>query len=163
MKLYLVQHGEALPGEIDAERPLSARGRADVERTAAMLKAAQLGVSRVLHSGKNRARQTAELFAAALAPQSGSEAIDGIMPMDGVDSFARTLAGWQEDAMVVGHLPFMAKLVSLLLCGDQEAMLCSYEPGSIVCLERTAQDRWSLAWMVRPALASMPAHQGVTE
>lgn len=163
MKLYLVQHGDALSSEVDAERPLSGRGRADVQRTTAMLSAAKISVSRVFHSGKDRARQTAELLAAALAPQSLSEAIDGIRPMDGVESFARVIAGWSEDAMVVGHLPFMAKLVSLLLCGDQEAMLCSYEPGSIVCLERVEQDRWSLAWMVRPTLVSMPVHQGVIQ
>ena len=163
MKLYLVQHGDALPGEVHAARPLSDRGRADTERTAAMLGAAKVRVARVFHSGKNRARQTAELLAAALAPHSESEAIDAIKPLDDVESFAHVLAGWTEDTMVIGHLPFMAKLVSLLLCGDQEAMLCSYEPGSVVCLERVGQARWGLAWMVRPALAGMPADEEVTQ
>ena len=62
MKLYLVQHGEACAEDVDPERPLTAQGRADVERLAAFLQQAGIQVGRVIHSGKLRAEQTAEPF-----------------------------------------------------------------------------------------------------
>ncbi len=34
MRLYLVQHGEAVTKAVDPDRPLSEQGRADVERLA---------------------------------------------------------------------------------------------------------------------------------
>ena len=73
MRLYLVQHGEALPKQVDPERPLSERGRSDVARVADFLKGAGIRVTRVAHSGKTRARQTAELLASfvrRLAPDA---------------------------------------------------------------------------------------------
>ncbi|MCZ6522899.1 MAG: histidine phosphatase family protein, partial [Alphaproteobacteria bacterium] len=62
MRLYLVQHGEALAKEVDAERRLSADGRRDVRRLAEFLAKSGLRVRKVLHSGKARARETAELL-----------------------------------------------------------------------------------------------------
>jgi phosphohistidine phosphatase len=57
MKLYLVQHGDALPKDIDPDRPLSNVGHAEVGLLAELL-AGHMNISRVLHSGKTRARQT---------------------------------------------------------------------------------------------------------
>ena len=67
MWLYLVQHGEATSEEEDPERPLTERGVVDVHRVAR--KAAEAGIVtavRVVHSGKTRARQTAEAWGQAL-------------------------------------------------------------------------------------------------
>ena len=61
--LYLVQHGEAVPDDVDPARPLSQAGKKDVERLAEFLARRKLAVSRILHSGKLRAQQTAELIA----------------------------------------------------------------------------------------------------
>jgi phosphohistidine phosphatase len=68
MRLYLVQHGEAVAEDVDPARPLSATGQSDVTKVARFLAASGLSVSQVLHSGKLRAEQTAALLAAALAP-----------------------------------------------------------------------------------------------
>ena len=57
MKLYLVQHGEACAKEVDAERPLTDQGKRDIDRLAAFLKQAGIQVSRVIHSGKLRAKK----------------------------------------------------------------------------------------------------------
>ena len=43
MKLYLVQHGEALPKEINSDRPLSDQGRQDLEQFARFLTGRQPG------------------------------------------------------------------------------------------------------------------------
>ena len=152
MKLYLVQHGDALPKESDPRRPLSDRGRVDVERMAGFLGKGGLRVSRVLHSGKLRAEQTANLLATSVGDASRVEAADGINPLDPVDGFARSAGSWTQDTMVVGHQPFMGRLVSHLVSGNVGAVTVSFKPGTIVCLERGEDAGWSIAWMIRPDL-----------
>jgi phosphohistidine phosphatase len=63
VKLYLVQHGQAKPENEDPERPLTGDGLDAVARVARQ-SVEQLGVrpDRVVHSGKTRARQTAEVW-----------------------------------------------------------------------------------------------------
>ncbi len=153
MKLYLVQHGEALPKDVDPGRPLSNVGHAEVGLMAELL-AGHMKVSRVVHSGKERARQSAEIFTAIIAGEFPVEAISGINPNDPVEDFATQLTHWKEDVLVVGHLPFMAKLVSLLVSGSPDADIVAYTPGSIVCLESADCKHWQIQWMVRPELVT---------
>jgi phosphohistidine phosphatase len=147
MKLYLVQHGEALAKEVDADRPLSPRGEAEVGRLAQFLDARMVPV-RVLHSGKTRARQTAEILAAVLGGEVA--ATDGIAPNDAVAAWVAGLDGLAGDTMVVGHLPFMARAVSQLLTGGEDPLV-AFRPGGMVCLEQ-GDEGWTLAWMLRPEL-----------
>ncbi len=152
MKLYLVQHGEALPKEINSDQPLSDQGRQNVERLARFLADRGVRVSRVWHSGKTRAQQTAKLLAAAVASQTKAEARGDLAPNDPTGAFAGTLVAWHEDAMIVGHLPFMARLVTRLVAKSDDGTIVAYLPGSLVCLERDEDDAWAIAWMLRPEL-----------
>ncbi len=152
MKLYLVQHGQAVPGEEDPERPLSEQGREDVRRVAAGLGDAAVRVARIWHSGKLRASETAGVLAGKVCPGRQIEEIKGIRPNDPVDEFASDADVWNEDTLVVGHLPFMSRLVSLLVAGDSEQELVHYTPGTVVCLERDDTDRWVINWMLGPGL-----------
>jgi phosphohistidine phosphatase len=150
MRLYLVQHGEAVPEEVDPARPLSETGRADVAKMARFMAAGGVRVGQVLHSGKLRAEQTAALLAAALAPGRTPVARPGLNPKDPIDGVTQAVTAWDQDAMLVGHLPFMAKLVSRLVAGREDAGVAAFQPGTVVCLERAEQQRWTIAWMVRP-------------
>jgi phosphohistidine phosphatase len=151
MKLYLVQHGEAVPKAEDAERPLSGQGNHDVRAIAAMLQSAGVRVERVWHSGKLRAEQTARVLARALLPRGRKpQAIEGIGPNEPVAEFSVDADVWEDDTLVVGHLPFMARLVALLTTGDSERDIVAYCPGSVVCLERADAGHWVLLWMIRP-------------
>ena len=152
MKLYLVQHGEAVSKQEDPERPLSEQGIKDVKAMAAFLKTAGIRVVRVWHSGKRRAEQTADLLAMAVLAGGAPEAIREINPNDSVQDFITDADVWDEDTLVVGHLPFMAQLVSQLLTGKSEHETVSYEPGAVVCLERLPSQRWVLNWMQQPGL-----------
>ena len=152
MKLYLVQHGAACSKETDPARPLTAQGEADVERLAAFLKQAQIRVERVIHSGKLRARQTAERLAAVLAPDVEVEVSGLLNPNDNPKAFDWQSESWDKDTLIVGHLPFMAKLVSHLLVEDEDKAVVAYQPGSMVCLEEYAAGQWQLNWMIRPEL-----------
>ena len=152
MRLYLVQHGHALPEEVDPARPLSEVGRAEVAAVGRFLAAGGLHMDRVVHSGKLRAEQSAVLLADALAPGRAPAAQPGLNPKDPTDAIARAVAGWNGDVMVVGHLPFMAKLVSRLVTGRDDAGVVAFQPGAIVCLERSDQGRWTILWMIAPEL-----------
>ncbi len=152
MKLYLVQHGEACSKNVNPDRPLTDQGEADIDRLAEFLKQAGIQVGRVIHSGKLRAVQTAEHLANAIAPGVETEASGLINPNDNPKAFDWQSESWGRDILVVGHLPFMAKLVSHLVIEDEDKLIAAYQPGSIVCLERLNDAHWLINWMIRPEL-----------
>src|SRR4029450_5185670 len=68
MFLYLAHHGNAVGPDVDPRRPLSPEGRVEVERIAAQAAALGATPAVVWHSGKLRAKQTAEaLWRACMA------------------------------------------------------------------------------------------------
>jgi len=152
MTLYLVQHGQALSDDVDPARPLSDAGEADARAMAAFLAGQPLAVPKIIHSGKLRARQTAELLAGAFAPPPPVAERSGLNPNDPPEELAPELARWQDDAMLVGHLPFMGRLVALLVSGRPQGNIVAFRPGSIACLEPADAGGWSVAWMIRPEL-----------
>jgi len=152
MKLYLAQHGAAVSKQEDPARPLSEQGAQEVQTVAAFLGISGIKVARVWHSGKRRAAQTAELLAKMILSGGRVEVVEGISPNDPVDEFATDADVWEDDTLVVGHLPFMSRLVSLLTSGDADAGLVQYQPGSLVCLERVDAEQWVILWMIRPDL-----------
>ena len=152
MRLYLVQHGEAVDKTVDPERPLSEQGREDVMAMAGRLSDAGVRVERVWHSGKLRAAETAGLLAKAMFKSGGAEAISGISPNDDVVAFAQDADVWDQDTLVVGHLPFMGRLVAHLVMGNADAPLVAFRPGTVACLERDSHGGWLLLWMLRPGL-----------
>jgi phosphohistidine phosphatase len=149
MKLYLVQHGDALAKHVDPDRPVSSRGVRDIERMAGLLQEGGVEVAIVEHSGKTRAMQTADI----LAPHVGDPKLRpraNLAPDDDVTPVAEEMAASREDRMLVGHMPFMGKLATLLLHGQEAPALISFEPGAVLCLER--KEIWTVAWMVTPSL-----------
>ncbi len=152
MHLYLVQHGLALPKEADPDRPVSPEGRADIERLGDFVARAGVQVARTLHSGKTRAEQTAAILASGLMPGGKPQAHPGLAPADAVEPVANEIRHWDVDTLLVGHQPFMGRLASLLVTGSAQRELVSFEPGSLVCLERGEGSEWTLAWMIRPGL-----------
>ena len=152
MRFYLVQHGAALTGEVDPARPLSESGRQDVQAMANFLKGAGIRVERVWHSGKLRAEQTAQLLAKAVLPRGKVEQVAGIGPNDDVAGFVSDADVWAQDILVVGHLPFLSRLVAWLVTDAPEHEVVGYVPGSVVCLERRDVGRWIVLWMLRPEL-----------
>jgi phosphohistidine phosphatase len=152
VKLYLAQHGDSLPEQVNPERPLSEQGQEDIRRLAEFIARAGVRVRRIYHSGKLRARQTAELLGAHLAPGAAIEATSGLNPNDPVEPFANQIRTWTKDALLVGHLPFMGRLVTRLVCRAEDSQVAAFQPGSLACLERDADGHWAVAWMLRPEL-----------
>ena len=150
MTIYLVQHGEAVPEQLDPERPLSAHGAEDIERLAGFLAHQGISVGRLLHSGKTRARQTAETLATAVLPKGEPIAVDGLRPRDDAKDFALRLEREQSDLLVVSHLPFLAKLAARLISGQEERPCVSFTPGTLVALERIPDGGWVTSLVLPP-------------
>jgi phosphohistidine phosphatase len=104
----------------------------------------------LVHSGKQRARETAELLGPSIGARERTQRNSGIDPNDATEPFAREVERWTADAMVVGHLPFMSRLVSRLVAGDEETSTVGFHAGTAVCLEREGAGTWSIAWVIHP-------------
>ena len=162
MRVYLARHGRAMEKEVDPERSLRPDGLAEVERVARFLANARLDIPQCWHSGKARARQTAEILVKHIAPGAPVEAHEGLAPNDPVKPVAAELRRRNEDLLIAGHLPFLAKLASLLVAGDSEADLLTLPSGAVLCLERIDAGAWTMAWFVTPELAPGKTDMGAS-
>jgi phosphohistidine phosphatase len=151
MKLYLMQHGEARPEQEDPARPLTDRGRADVERVARAAARLDLGIAQVIHSGKLRARQTAEIVATCLEPAPALGEMSGLGPNDDPRIAAEAVAMPSGHRLLVGHLPHLSRLASLLILGDGDRGVVAFRMAGLVCLAH-GEDGWRLAWALTPEL-----------
>ena len=107
-------------------------------------------VSRITHSGKTRARQTAEIFASALEPKEGVQESSGLNPLDDVTAFAGNIDS-AEDQMLVGHLPFMERMTAYLLTGSMEKPVFKFQNSGIVCLDKDPDTQsWIIKWALMP-------------
>jgi phosphohistidine phosphatase len=150
MKLYLMQHGDALDKEADPSRPLSSRGRRDINRIASFLRRTYVRFHLIGHSGKTRTEQTAAIIASALGCESCMKKMEGLGPKDPVKPWTGRIARMKGDSLLVGHLPFMSRLVSQLVLGDETGDLAEFTPGTLVYLERSKSSTWHMILMIRP-------------
>ena len=151
MKAYFVQHAAALSEEEDPKRPLSEDGRSQVQATAKFAKEAGVQLGRIWHSGKTRAQQTAEVLAEHLKPSLGVRSSEELGPVDNPREWAGRLVEMDHDVMLVGHLPYMERITSILLVGDPERTVIDCHNAGIICLEYD-QDEWTVQWIVIPEL-----------
>jgi len=115
MILVLVHHADAVGPDVDAQRPLSAHGRVHAEKLAEQAKAAGVVPAAIWHSGKLRARQTAEPFYRLCNPFAEFRMVRGLLPDDPPELIRDALSGEANDLMLVGHMPHIRALAQLLL------------------------------------------------
>jgi phosphohistidine phosphatase len=152
MYLYLIQHGEAKSEKEDLARPLSEKGVKDVRKGASFISSnTGIAVESIFHSGKLRAAQTAGIVEEYFKPGKGVSERDELAPMDDPAVWAKRLETEGTDLVLVGHLPHLARLASLLLCGNPDAGAVNFHMGGIVCLKRE-EGRWSVDWMIIPEM-----------
>lgn len=150
MAIYLVQHAECLSKDLDPQKGLSEQGTANATRIAEVAAGYQVPVTRILHSGKERARQTADIFAGLLTPAEGVAATEGINPLDDVTPFGNRLDS-SANVMIVGHLPFMERLTAYLITGSADKPVFKFQNAGIVCLDRHPDsDSWVIKWGLMP-------------
>ena len=144
--IYLVHHADALPPSVDAQRPLSGFGRAQADHLAS--RAAALGVAPdvIWHSGKLRARQTAESFLRACNPLAEFSAIRGMQPSDPPAWIRDQVVREARAVMLVGHMPHLPRLLTLLVTGGEDPLL-EFPPHGMIAIEIVGgkgEERWRL-------------------
>ena len=147
MKLYLIQHGLALSKEEAPERPLSEKGKDETMKTAEALQVKGIKVGYIWHSRKARAAQTAEIISQTVECDKMMDR-DDMNSNDPVEDVAKEIDRLEKDLMMVGHLPFLRKLASLLLTGTEEGEPVVFRNSGVVCLER--EKGWKPAWQIAP-------------
>lgn len=150
LRLYLIRHGHARSDGNDAQRPLTEQGRREVTQAASWVEHQGGTIREIRHSGILRARQSAEILALQLRPERGILRVPGLQPFDDVWAAAAGLAVTDDTLMIVGHLPFLGRLSSLLVTGDPEHGVTQFATGSAALLER-AHERWRLIERFSPA------------
>jgi phosphohistidine phosphatase len=156
MHVFLMRHGEATPEGVDPAQPLSARGQADVLTVARHLGALGCEAAEVLHSSKTRAHQTAEALSRHLVPSPSLREVNWLGPMTPPAFAQAELEAASAPLFLVGHLPHLARLASLLLAGEPALELVRFRPASVIRLDRT-EGGWRLAWMLTPELVAPAA------
>lgn len=155
MKLFLMRHGDADDGHIDAMRPLSKKGVKEAERAGAFLAIEDEAPGLICHSDLLRARQTAEIVAERLGLSQNLCERSGLRPDDSAAYFAKEIAGdadRADDLLIVGHMPFMADLASCLLSGVENAVSMRFTTGSLLCLERSGYGEWTQRYHISARL-----------
>jgi len=150
MALFLVQHGKSLPKDIDPDKGLSEEGISEVKRIDKLAKGCGIHVSCIMHSGKKRALQTADIFASALRPENGVQERSGLKPLDDVTVIANEIDN-KDNVMLVGHLPFMERLTSYLIAGSTDRCVFKFQNGGILCLDQDPDtNAWFIKWALMP-------------
>ena len=155
--IYLVHHGHAVgPGD-DSMRPLSESGRIAVARLAGEARDHGVKPDVVWHSGKLRARQTAEAYWRACNPLAGFAAARGLQPDDPPSWMRDQLAGdpstrlgaGPRSIMVVGHMPHLPALLHLLCGAAADPPAFDFPLHGCVALEADG-DHWKELWRIKP-------------
>jgi phosphohistidine phosphatase len=141
LRLFLVHHGDAVGPEVDPRRPLSEAGRIAVERLAAEAAARGAKPAVVWHSGKLRAKQTAEAFWRACNALAEFSATRDLQPDDRPEWMRDRLRGESRDVLIAGHYPHLPRLLATLVA-DADA----FPPHGVVALESEDGERWKELW-----------------
>ena len=153
MALYLVQHGQSQPKDVNPDQDLSEKGVAETERIAGVAKNYQIKVGQIRHSVKTRARRTADIFASALNPTGGVKELEGLKPMDDVTAFAASI-NLDANTMLVGHLPYMERMTSYLVTGSIDKPVFKFQNSGIVCLDQDSETKsWIIIWSLMPQIS----------
>jgi len=128
-------------------RPLSRAGLTATTALASAAAARGVKPDLIWHSGKNRALQTAQLFRAACNPQAGFKAVRGLLPGDPPQWMRDQLLGDPRSILLVGHMPHLPGLLSLLR-GDPVAAPSEFPLNGCVALEPNG-DVWTECWRLR--------------
>jgi phosphohistidine phosphatase len=150
MHLFLVHHGDAVGPDVDPRQPLSALGREQVERLAA--EAAKRGArpAVVWHSGKLRARQTAEALWKACNALAEFSATKDLQPADPPAWMYERLRGESRDVLIAGHFPHLPQLFAML-AGEPAGPPGGFPAHGFVALSREDEEKkWRELWRIVP-------------
>lgn len=150
MRLVLVHHGDAVGPELDPRRPLSAWGRDAVDRLAKDAAARGVRPAVVWHSGKLRAKETAEAFWRACNPFAEFSATRDLQPEDPPEWIRDRLRGESRDVLIAGHYPHLPRLLNLLLSQRDDAIVPFPMNGVVALRSDDEGETFSEEWQRDP-------------
>ena len=109
-----------------------------------------------LLTSESAAARRADRAAACIGVEPSVEARPGLAPNDPVVPVAQWLRAQTEhqSLALVGHMPFLGRLASLLVVGDEQAQVVGFQMGGLVKLEpKVDRDGFAVAWALPPDLA----------
>jgi len=161
MNLYLLRHGVAVErGDLDLSgdeaRPLTAKGRRQLRKVAAALRAMKIKPDLVLSSPLIRAQQTAEVVAKHLKLRGQTVFNYELRPGGSPEKLIRQLVARKPvpgEVLIVGHEPDLSELLSLLVGGNTTGGFSFKKAGlAKLEIERLRPNQCAtLAWLLTPA------------
>ena len=153
MYLYLVQHAEAKLKEEDSDRRLTTNGKEVIQRVASFLaQNTNIQLHSIIHSGKTRAIETAKVLSEKLKPLKGIEEGKELGPNSTPWGWVENLSQIENNTMIVGHLPHLKRLSSLLLCQDEHKRVIEFQNGCVLCLFKDESSIWTTKWLLIPQI-----------
>ena len=160
MELYLLRHGIAVERgtrgfEDDFARPLTAKGRRQLRKTADAMKRLGRHFDLILASPLLRAKQTAEIIAAELKLKKRLKYSNALAPGGVASILLRQLGRVKpapEKILLVGHEPDLSRLISVLVTGSLQLQL-DLKKGGLCKLEAEtlrAGPCATLVWLLTP-------------
>jgi phosphohistidine phosphatase len=117
VRLYLVRHAQAAPGEPDELRPLTREGREQARALGERLRGENVHPDALLTSPLLRARETGGELARALEIEA--EPDERLAPGASVDDVRAAVEGRGERVVVVGHQPDCGEIAAALTGGPE--------------------------------------------
>lgn len=152
LRLYLAHHGDAVGPGVDIRRPLSNLGRMDTERVAGLAAARGAKPVVIWHSGKLRAKQTAEIFWRACNPLAEFGATRDLQPEDSPGWMADRLRFEARDILIAGHYPHLPRLLTQL-ASQSNLTLGAFPMHGVVALSTKDEGQtWAEEWRVESHL-----------
>ena len=138
----LVHHADAVGPEVDPQRPLSAVGLRRAQALAERVHARGVVPEAIWHSGKLRARQTAEPFWRLCNPFASFKMVRGLSPGDPPEIIRAALLAESRAILLVSHMPLLPALLHSLT-GDET----SFPLHGAVALESHGEgSKWIEIW-----------------
>jgi phosphohistidine phosphatase len=116
VRLFLVRHAHADPGDPDELRPLSPRGRAQARELAERL--VEVEPTRIVSSPLLRARETASAIGIATGAEVAVD--DRLSPGAVAEELLAALEGAEGAVVAVGHQPDCSEIAAALGAGERE-------------------------------------------
>jgi phosphohistidine phosphatase len=160
MNIFILRHGIAVEPctkgfERDSDRPLTARGKRQLRKSAAAMRRMKLRFDLILSSPYKRAKRTAEIVAEELKLKKRLKFSDALRYERDAEELINqlsTLKSAPKNLLLVGHEPYLSQLISRLTSGD-ENLAMDFKKGGLCKLEaeqlsfgKCAQ----LVWLLTP-------------
>ncbi|MCS5708414.1 phosphohistidine phosphatase SixA [Candidatus Berkiella cookevillensis] len=152
MKVILVRHGEAVEGAVDALRHLTEHGEEQIQTIADYLSKNAISFSKCYYSGRERTKQTAKIICEQISPHTKLEILTLLEPNANPQALINRLSHFNEDILLVGHLPHVQDFVSELLSQNEMRDLNKiiFHPGSMLILSTEDHVNWHIEHYLNP-------------